>query len=240
MKPYYEKDGATIYHGDCLELIASGVLPEMHAVIMDPPYASGGRTEAEKVVMKGMQRPGKKTKLPRIVNDAMTTTGYLWLMRSLGLSLSKLLVEGGAYFVFIDWRNWPQLVGAIESIDYRVNGMIVWDKMSWGLGAYLRKQHELICAASRGAPLVQSHHVADVLRFEREETTHHPSPKPVGLMERLVAIATTKGEVVFDPFMGSGATLVAGKAMARTVIGCDVVEEYCELSARRLDQTMRG
>lgn len=239
MKPYYQAGGATIYHADCLDVLHANVLPTLHAVIMDPPYASGGRTEVAKPKMGGMLRGVRWANKP-IENDAMTTTGYVWLMRTLASEVKRFLVDGGAYFGFIDWRNWPQLVGAIESVNYRVNGMVVWDKMSIGVGHYLRKQHELVCAASKGAPRVESHHVADILRFPRVTNDEHPSPKPVGLMERLIVLATTQGDVVFDPFMGSGATLVAGKALSRVVIGVEVVERYCELAAKKLERVMRG
>lgn len=239
MKPYYSAGGVVIYHADVFEVLHAEVLPKLHAVVTDPPYASGGRTEVQKPKMGGMLRGVRWMNKP-IENDAMTTTGYIWLMRTLALEVKDRLVDGGAFFAFIDWRNWPQLVGAIEAVNFRVNGMVVWDKMSMGVGHYLRKQHELICAASKGAPRVESHHVPDILRFPRERNDDHPSPKPVGLMERLVALSTAKDETVFDPFMGSGATLVAAKALARNAIGVDVVERYCELAAKKLERTMRG
>jgi site-specific DNA-methyltransferase (adenine-specific) len=259
VKPYFERGGITIYHGDALEVLHDIAPPpsSLHAVVTDPPYASGGRTEAVKPNMTGMTRGVRWAQKP-IENDQMTTTGFVWLMREIALATKSSLVPGGAFFAFIDWRQWPNMVGAVESVNLRVNGMIVWDKMSYGLGSYLRKQHELVCAAgactcpkdepdhelvcaaSKGKPRVESHQVADVIRHKRDSNEDHPSPKPVGVMEKLVALATEPGDLVLDPFMGCGPTLVAAKSMRRRAVGIELVERYCERAAKRVEGTLVG
>jgi site-specific DNA-methyltransferase (adenine-specific) len=232
--PYYDSGGVTIYKADALDVLAEVELPELAAVVTDPPYASGGRTEAAKPGMVGMLRGVRWAGKP-IENDQMTTAGFVWLVREIAQSVKPFLREGGAFFSFIDWRQWPNLVGAIESVNFRVNGMIVWDKGSFGTGGHLRKQHELICAASKGKPRTESHAVADVLRFKRETNEKHPSPKPAPLMGRLVSLSTARGETVFDPFMGCGPTLVAAKTLGRRAIGVELVEAYCERAAERCE-----
>lgn len=241
MTPFYEKNGIAIYNGDCLQVLDALRLTDktVGAVVCDPPYASGGRTEAQKPGMEGMMR-GQRWKQKPIDNDAMTTTGFIWLIRELGRAVRPLLVDGGSFFAFNDWRQWPQLAGAVESANFRVNGMIVWDKMSFGLGAYLRRQHELILCASKGVPNVESHAVPDVIRFPRDAASDHPSPKPVGLMEKLIEIASAPGNLVVDPFMGGGATLVAAKLLRRRAIGIELETRYCELAATRLERTLAG
>lgn len=66
----------------------------------------------------------------------------------------------------------------------------------------------------------------------------HPCPKPEQWASGLIGLLTDPHEVVMDPFMGTGTTLVAAKRLGRVAIGIDIEERYCELSARRLGQDM--
>ena len=234
MKPYYEADGITIYHGDALEVMGS-IEISVDAVLTDPPYASGSRTEASRVSSGAMLRAGRFSDRP-IDLDQMTTTGFIWLMRQTALRCYPLIPDGGSFLSFIDWRQWPNLVGALETCNYRVQGMVVWDKMSMGLGNGFRAQHELICHASKGVPTVVDRGLGNVLRHKRDAPTDHPSPKPPGLLRDLLSVVTEADALVLDPFMGSGSTLVACREAGRRVIGIESVEAYCEVAAKRLAQ----
>jgi len=64
--------------------------------------------------------------------------------------------------------------------------------------------------------------------------TEHPYQKPLSLMERLVRIYTNEGDIVYDPFMGSGTTGLACKNLERKFVGCEINPEYYELSLNRL------
>ena len=235
MRPYYEQDGITIYHGDCLDVLGAVELPELSAVIMDPPYASGARTESAKPSSGAMLR-GQRWAAKPIENDQMTTAGFVWLMREVLLSVRPKLREGGSVLSFIDWRQWPNLVGAVESCNLRVQGMVVWDKMSFGLGNGFRVQHELVLHASRGVPDVQDRSVPNVIGVPRVPNDDHPSPKPVALMASLLSVVAPRGSTVIDPFSGCGPSLVAAQSLGLRAIGIEYEERYCEIAARRLAQ----
>lgn len=202
---------------------------------MDPPYASGARTEAQKKTSGAMLRNQRWNQKP-ITNDQMTTPGFIWFLRENLLKIYPLLSEGGSVLSFIDWRQWPNLIGAIESTNLRINNLIVWDKKSFGLGHGFRSQHELICHASKGTPNINKKDCGNVLRFEREKPIDHPSPKPKKIINRLLQVVTSKNEMVLDPFMGSGSTLSAVKDLGRKAIGIEIEEKYCEIAAKRMAQ----
>jgi site-specific DNA-methyltransferase (adenine-specific) len=233
-EPYYQDEHVTLYHGDALTVLA-GLTEPIAAAVTDPPYASGARTEAAKNSSGAMLRGLRWASKP-IENDQMTTTGFVWLIREFCYAIRPLLVDGGSVLAFIDWRQWPNLVGAIESTNLRVNSMVVWDKKSYGLGNGFRAQHELICHASKGTPRIASRATGNVITAKRVENDDHPSPKPVGLMERLIQVVSEPGELVVDPFMGSGATVIAASNKGRRAIGIEIEERYCETAARRLSQ----
>lgn len=65
----------------------------------------------------------------------------------------------------------------------------------------------------------------------------HPCPKPLDWMLWLIRIASKEGEVIIDPFNGSGTTLVAAKLLGRAAVGIDLEERYCEIAVKRLDKT---
>jgi len=104
------------------------------------------------------------------------------------------------------------------------------------MGNGFRRQHELICHASKGVPTVHDRGVPDVITCPREEPIDHPSPKPIPLMQRLLEVVTEPGDLILDPFMGSGATLRAAKNLGRKAIGIDSIESYCDVAAMRLRQ----
>ena len=72
---------------------------------------------------------------------------------------------------------------------------------------------------------------------ESARRVNHPAPFPIELPKRCIEMFTFLGDVVFDPFLGSGTTAVAAKQAGRVYIGCDISEEYCEIAEQRLDST---
>lgn len=234
MTPYFDDGTCVIYHGDVLDVLAE-IEPTVDVVLTDPPYSSGTRLEAHKSSSGAMLRAGRFSTRP-IELDQMTTTGFVWLMRAVAAGVRPLLPEGGSLLSFIDWRQWPNLVGALETCNYRVQGMVVWDKGSMGLGNGFRSQHELVCHASKGVPTVHDRSVGNVLRAARVEPVDHPSPKPVGVIEHILPVVTPPGGTVLDPFMGSGSTLRAAANRGFRAIGIETDERYCEAAATRCAQ----
>jgi adenine-specific DNA-methyltransferase len=80
------------------------------------------------------------------------------------------------------------------------------------------------------------HQWGSVWRFPIERERDHPAQKPLALMGQIVAISSRPGDLVLDPFMGSGTTLVAAKRAGRKAIGIEREEKYCEAAANRLAQ----
>lgn len=228
-----------VVHGDAVDVLR-GMTERVGCVVTDPPYASGARTEASKAARTdGMLRGPRWANRP-IDCDSMTTTGFIWLVREVALACEPLLADGAPFVSFIDWRQWPNLVGAVESVNLRVNAMVVWDKESFGMGNGFRAQHELVCWATKGVAKPGALDVPNVLRFPREEPTWHPSPKPVGLMEALLRVASRPGDVVIDPFAGGGATGVAALRTGRRFIGIERDPNHARTCTDRLAAEEEG
>jgi DNA modification methylase len=239
MTPYYSDDLVTIYHGDTLNVLADLPVEPIAALVTDPPYSSGNLPESMK--QKASPRLRGWTWEDKVMEtDQLSTLGFIWLMRAICVEARQRMSDGGSALVFIDWRNWGNLVGAVESSGFRVNNMVVWDKRSIGMGNGFRNQHELVLYASKGTPRVVSHSVPNVLAYRRAENEDHQSPKPVDLMGRLIEVVADAGDLILDPFMGSGSTLVAAKGQAVRSIGIEIEERYCEIAANRCRQEVLG
>lgn len=227
-----------LWHGDSLD-----VLPELEdagrfaagvdAFVQDPPYASGTRHEAGRSTSGAMLRGGYFADRPLDL-DQMTTQGFVWLMRAVGVFARRVLVDGGSVLSFIDWRQWPNLAAALETANLRVQGMVVWDKGTLGLGQGFRYSHELVCHASKGVPVVHDRTVANVLRHPRAKPVHHPSPKPVDLMADLLRVVAPPGGLVVDAFAGSASTLIAARRLGVHAIGIESDRGHAEHAAERL------
>lgn len=220
MKPYYEDEWVTLYHGDCLEItewLTADVL------VTDPPYGvrwdshHGGR-RADQVARNGAPEHRRDVIQNDSSPDVRDAAIRLWGARPA--------------IVFGSWRV-PR--------PSRVHALLIWHKE----GAYSAlsrapffTNHEEIYALGADWPR-PSKPLRSVLtttehRSQAVRDGGHPTPKPVNLMEKLV-VACPPGTVA-DPFAGSGSTLVAAKSLGRRAIGVELEERYCEIAARRLAQ----
>lgn len=174
--------------GDCLEMMKLLPASSVDAIVTDPPYSSGTRREASKGIRKSMDRTTGDAEW--FGSDSLTTTGFVYLIRSCALEWNRLLKQGGHALVFIDWRMYPAMAGAIESADLRHSGLIVWDKTYFGMGSCFRNQHELILHFTKGVAIPQRKDVGNVISCKPIRNGEHPTEKPVDLMRKLISVVT--------------------------------------------------
>lgn len=236
MKPYYQHGGITIYHGDCLAVMAA--LPEesIDTVFTDPPYSSGARNAATIRARKSMRREeGEYGQEDWIGGDNLTAHGFAMLVRMFGVEALRVTARDGHLFCFMDWRQLPVLQGSIEASGWSARALLVWDKKHFGMGNGFRQQAEFILHASKGTgDNFLRHDLGTVFRASRQsDEIGHPTVKPLGIVEQ--CLSAVPG-CVLDPFMGSGTTLEAARNLNRKAIGIEIEERYCEIAAKRLSQ----
>lgn len=233
-QPYKRKevlDDCTLYLGDCLDILPT--LEKVDAVITDPPFSSGARTDAGKSVRGAMVR-GAKWQADWFSHDNMATHGFLTLMRLLGRAIIEQSNVGARSHWFIDWRMYPNLYGALESCGWVVKNLVVWDKKHFGMGTNYRNQHELILYAEKGDTEFPTHSTGNVIQFPRVDNKNHPTEKPVGLIEKILEASTSDADLILDPFMGSGTTGVACVNLGRKFIGIEIEEKYFNIACERI------
>jgi site-specific DNA-methyltransferase (adenine-specific) len=235
MTPYYEDVAVTLYHGDCIEVMAEIGDASIDAVLTDPPYSSGGRRENARSIRKSMTRATEDDDWIR--GDAMSTTGFIYLLRLCGIQWRRILKPGGHALSFIDWRMAAHLAAALETADLRQHPILVWNKGKIGMGAVFRNQHEFIVHVTAGNPSdPQRRDVANVLTFPPVRDGDHPTEKPESLLRTLLSVVCPPGGLVLDPFAGSGSTLSAARSLNLNAVGIEADERYCEVIAKRFAQ----
>jgi DNA modification methylase len=216
MKPYYEDELVTLFHGDCLELTD---WLQADVLVTDPPYGMAYR-----------DRQGAS-----VVGDHDSS------LRDVALT------AWGATRPAVVFGTWK-----VE----RPTGtkqVLIWDKWggggtvgtAWSPWAYSHEEVYLLGTWPQTVPGGRlreggrpSRH-SGVLRAANYNTQssarpEHPTPKPVALMESILALSPPG--TVADPFAGSGSTLIAARNLGRRGVGVEIEERYCELVAKRLGQ----
>jgi site-specific DNA-methyltransferase (adenine-specific) len=232
---YYSDESVTLYHGDCIEIMAELGDGTVDAVLTDPPYSSGGRRENARSLRKSMTRTVDDDDWIR--GDGMSTNGFTYLLRLCGIQWRRILVPGGHALAFIDWRMAPALAAALETADLRQHPVLVWNKGRIGMGAVFRNQHEFVLHFTSGNPgAPQRRDVGNVLTFPPVRDGEHPTEKPEPLLRTLLSVVAPKGGLILDPFAGSGSGLAAAQSLGIRAIGVEADERYCEVIAKRFAQ----
>ena len=242
MKPYYEEAGITIYHGDCREILPG--LPKVDLVLTDPPYSSGGAMRSDRSLPASAkyQLGGTDVSHGEFSGDNRDQRSLtLWLSFWFG-DLLKIANPGAALMAFIDWRNLPCVIDAMQVGGWVYRGIVPWDKTEQARPdkGWFRAQCEYLVTGSFG-PLARGHEVdgicqVGVFRFKVNiQEKQHITEKPLELMEAII-LTREDWKTILDPCMGSGTTLVAAKNLGRRAIGIEIEERYCEIAANRLRQ----
>lgn len=211
--------------GDCTDKenqkkIFNGAAPEI--LLTDPPYCSGGFQESGRTSGSKGSTAKEESNL-KIANDTLSTRGYQALLK-------KVITNAPAnvLYIFTDWRMWVYLFDVVESSGYGVKNMLVWAKDYAGMGYGWRTQHELILFAHNTKPKWNNHKgYGNVLNVKRQQNNLHPTQKPLELIIKLLD-NTRWAQGVFEPFCGSGTTLIACEDVGQTCYGIELEPRYVD------------
>jgi len=225
-EPYYQDDLVTLYHGDSLEIMDELTPGSVAHVVTDPPYI----LQAGSSSTKGSKTGGWA--------DMMNASHWYtaWYKQC-----GELLNSYGSLWTFGNWRTLPAMQRAAIDSGLPATSLLIWDKMWIGPAGpqALRSSHEVCMVMAREGFKLPDRSQADVLRVQGSSSkpTGHPAEKPVALLRRIVELTGAKpGDLILDPFTGSGTGLVAARELGCRAIGIEAEEKWCEVAAERLSQ----
>lgn len=224
LKPYKRVEtigDATLYLGDCLELLPG--MPKVDAVVTDPPYG---------ISYVSSRRTHGPTEM--LANDDLAPVGSVALM-------ADRIRDGGALYLATRYDVAAQWNEAVIASGLTMKTPIFWNKLnhtSGDLEGDYGGQIEIFIFAHKARHRLRRR-ISNLWNFGRDPAGEHPTPKPVGLIEQMAACSTDPGQLVLDPFMGSGTTGVACANLGRKFIGIEIEPKYFDISCERIDAAYR-
>ncbi len=166
--------------------------------------------------------------------------GTLWvsgthhIIFSLGFALQRL---GFKIINNIVWSKPNATPNALHTAFTHAHETLIW--ASKGKGARHTFNYDLVNGPDPGTQVSSVWRMRTVPKREKLHG-HHPTQKPLRLVRRALLASTREGDLVFDPFCGSGTTAVAAKELGRFFVGAELEREFCELAGRRIRAAVRG
>ena len=219
MIPYYADDFVTIYHGDARELLPAIAYD---VIVTDPPYG---------VAWEGGNMGGQK--FGPIAGDG-NHDAMSW---ALGLDGPRV-VFGADHAPWAvppggTWSVWDKRSSDTSTLDKALSADRIFGspfEMVWASWQTPRRMFRCLHTGTVNADRA----------YGKQPPRVHPTQKPVVLLADMLELWVPEGQIVADPFMGSGTTLRAAKHLGRKAVGIEVEERFCEVAATRMTQELGG
>jgi DNA modification methylase len=210
MKPYYEQDGCTIYHGDCREVLPT--LGRFDLLLTDPPYGIGADRNS-----RANKQHGKALAPSTDYGVGNWDSAPSPEIVSARDFCRQQIIFGGNYYELPPCRCWLVWDKDNGSNDY-ADCELAWTNLDKPVRKLTYRWHGMLQQPGRD-----------------KEIRVHPTQKPEAVMVWALQ-HVPNARTVLDPFMGSGTTLVAAKRLGKIAVGIEREEKYCEIAAKRLSQ----
>ena len=207
-----------IINGDCTEVLKTIPDESVDFVLTDPPY-----------FVRYKDRTGRT-----IANDSRPES-------VLGAfdDLYRVLKPDTFCISFYGWNRVDAFFRAWKGAGFTPVGHIVWHKNYASSTGFLKARHEQAYVLAKGRPAKPARLLDDVQPWEYTGNRSHPTEKAVSILEPLIETLSHPGDVVLDPFSGSGSTLVAAVLSGRRYLGIELESRYCQLAEKRLAGAVR-
>jgi DNA modification methylase len=237
-----------VFCGNSLDSTSYTALTEgerAHLIFTDPPYnvridghASGlGRTKHREFAM---------------ASGEMGRSEFTDFLTRICLHLKRCSRAGAIHYICMDWRHATELLAAGNEIYPELKNICVWVKHNAGMGSFYRSQHELVFVFKTGGRSHRNNiqlgkhgrHRTNVWEYraandfgrstdEGNLLQIHPTVKPVAMVADAILDCSNRGDLVLDPFLGSGTTLIAAERVGRRCFGIEIDPAYVDTIIRR-------
>ena len=213
-------------------------------VFTDPPY----NRRIDELVGRGAHKHPEFA----MASGEMSVAEFTTFLRACTSMLVRFSTDGSLHFICMDWRHIAELLAAASDL-YEFKNLCVWAKDNGGLGSLYRSAHELVALFKSGtAPHTNNIQLGRKGRFRTnvwrypgvnsmrkgrlEDLAAHPTVKPVSLVAHAILDCSNVGDLVLDPFVGSGTTLLACERTQRRAVTVEIDPHYVDVAIERFQQ----
>jgi adenine-specific DNA-methyltransferase len=201
--------------GDCVAVMGRMPPASVDLIVTDPPY-----------LVNYTSRDGR-----RVANDDRDD----WLAPAFR-QMYRVLKPNRFGLSFYAWNRIDRFFAAWKAAGFCTVGHLVWVKRYASNERFVRYSHESAYLLAKGRPERPRSVIRDVLEWRYTGNGLHPTQKPVMALRPPIAAFTKSGEIVLDPFVGSGTTAVAAQALGRRYIGIDIDPVYAVCAQDRVQR----
>ena len=202
-----------VIQGDCAEFMTALPAESVDFVLSDPPY-----------IVNYIDRRSRT-----VANDETPEQ-----IKKVWQQVARLLKPNTLCFSFYSWQHIHDFSSAWDLAGLKPVGNIVFAKTYASGERYTRYSHECAFLLAKGHPPLPEQPIPDVLQWHYSGNPRHPTEKSIETVKPIIEAFTKAGDLILDPYAGSGSSIVAAALLKRRYIGIELEPKYCELAERRL------
>jgi adenine-specific DNA-methyltransferase len=214
-----EKFVNRILLGDCIQVMRQIPEESVDCIVTDPPY-----------LCRFQSRDGRT-----VVNDDRDD----WLEPAF-TQMYRVLKPNRFVVSFYGWHRVDAFFAAWKAAGFRPVGHLVFAKRYASKERFVAYTHEAAYLLAKGEPAKPHMMLRDVLQWQYTRNERHPTEKPLMSIMQLIQAFSHPGDIVLDPFVGSGTTAVAAKKLSRRYIGIDIEPVYAQQAQERVRRERRA
>jgi DNA modification methylase len=210
------RDG--VIHGDCIEHMKSFPHKSVDFILTDPPYITRHRSRDNQTVR----------------NDDNTA----WLAPSFA-EMYRVLKPDACAVSFYGWNKVDLFFQAWKQAGFRIGGHIIFRKRYASNARYLEYRHEAAYLLIKGTPALPAAPLPDVMDWTYTGNRLHPTQKSIAILKPIIEAFSKRGDLILDPFAGSGSTCVAAQQIGRAYIGIELDPTHHRTACSRVSRERR-
>ena len=224
-----------LYNDDCLKVLPTIPDKSIDLILTDPPYkmtSRGNTGTTGGMLTKNINKKGK------VFNNNDINISE-WLPECF-----RILKESSHIYIMTNHINLHEYLNTIKNVGFHFIKSLIWNKGNKIMSPYYMSQFEYILFCRKGsAKKINNCGTSDIINIPNKKEKKdwknlHDTEKPIELMRILIENSTNENDVVLDPFMGIGSTIIASKYSNRKFIGIEIDNEYFKIAKNRIESTL--